>query len=371
MTKKRIGIDARLINQTGVGVYIKNLLCYLDKLIDDSVELYVYLRKDDFQTASFNSKNITKRQADIQWHSISEQTLFLKKLFSDRLDLMHFTYFSFPMFYPRPFIITIHDLIPLSHATGKASTKHPFYYSIKLFAYRLLLSKAVSNSKAILAPSNTVKQEITQYFGDDLSQKIYVTYEGVNMQSLQNKLSKKLEQQYKNPFYIYIGNFYPHKNVDHLIRAFAHSHTTARLVLIGPEDHFSQRMKAIIDEENAQNRITFHHNATSEDLTFFYEHAKALIHPSRAEGFGLSLIEAIYHDCPVLASNIPVFEELYKDVVIFFDQNDIYEMARVIDDFDAGNIVPPVIDKKSLLKKYSFETMSKKTLEVYNKLLAL
>src|SRR3989344_8561226 len=126
-----IGIDARLYGQTGVGVYLKNLLYYLEKNAADKLLFYIYLLPQDYAVVNFNSINFKKRLVHSSWHSFSEQIEFPGILLKDNLDLMHFTYFSYPVFYRRKFVATVHDLTPLLFKTGKASTKNSLIYGIK------------------------------------------------------------------------------------------------------------------------------------------------------------------------------------------------------------------------------------------------
>src|SRR5438876_10158241 len=102
---KRIGIDARLFSQTGVGTYLQNFLHYVPQFLNSTDLLYVYILKDDVGSL-VQHPQIHPRIVTQKWHSITEQTGFLYELMKDNLDLMHFTYFSYPVLYRRPFIAT-------------------------------------------------------------------------------------------------------------------------------------------------------------------------------------------------------------------------------------------------------------------------
>ena len=117
----KIGIDARLVNETGVGRYVRNLIAELGK-IDDKNSYVVFLRKSAFDSFALPNARWTKRLADIPWHSVTEQ-LFMPAIFnSEHLDLLHVPYFNVPLFYFGKFIVTIHDLTILHFDTGKATT---------------------------------------------------------------------------------------------------------------------------------------------------------------------------------------------------------------------------------------------------------
>jgi len=141
----KIGIDCRLWNETGVGRYARNLVYHLQKFDNENEYVLFVLPKDknDIKIQNLNFKTV---EVDIRWHSLKEQLLFPFILKKERLDLVHFPYFSIPILYRGKFVITIHDLILFHHATGKASTLSPFFYRIKLLAYKLVISRAVKKS---------------------------------------------------------------------------------------------------------------------------------------------------------------------------------------------------------------------------------
>lgn len=331
---KRLGIDARLINQTGVGSYTRNLLLHVLPLIPADIDIFVFMRSQDMHILTTKLKNVHIIKADYTWHSLQEQTTFLRLLHSYKLDLMHFTYFSFPMLYMRPFVITIHDITPLLFATGKASTRNILLYKGKFIAYKLLMKAAVYKPKAILTPTESVKNDILKMFPKVQSSRIHVTYEGIPECHILGAAPKKSAHIYPTSYYLYVGNFYPHKNIPALLHAFKEVRTDAHLILAGPEDHFSHRMKSLTSKLALTDKVHFFHALDHSELAYLYAHAKALIHPSKAEGFGLTLLEASAYSCPIIASDIPVIRETMSDNFIPFDPADIFSIATAIQHFD-------------------------------------
>lgn len=361
---KRIGIDARLYSKTGVGVYIRNLLHYLEKSIPADTEFYIYLLEEDAATVQFQSPQFIKRPVPYLWHSFAEQTGFLKVLNADNLDLMHFTYFSYPILYKRKFIATLHDTILLEHKTGKASTKNKIIYELKHFVFRYVVMSQLQNAKVIITPTHTVKNNVVRLFGESYQDKIIPIYEGVSYSLSIASEDKSLSQQFTGPFFIYVGNFYPHKNVEKLVEAFAKTITDAKLVLLGPDDYFSKRIADLVTELKQTDRITIFNNVTLENLVFFYKHAQALIHPSLSEGFGLPLIEAAYFNLPIIASDIEVFKELLGDQFVAFNPQDSDDIKAKIESFITQK---QSFDYKPILANYSFEEMSRTILDLYKK----
>lgn len=362
---KKIGIDARLLSQTGVGTYLKNLLFYLDKQKNKKTLFIVYLRQEDVDKIKFKSKRIIKRVANQKWHSFSEQTSFLLQLINDNLDLMHFTYFSYPILYWRKFVATVHDTTPLLFKTGRASTKNQLIYQFRHFIFKIVLWFQVHRAKAIITPTKTVKGELVKLYGEGISLKAYPIYEGINYKILNEKENKSLEKKYKN-FFIYVGNFYPHKNVEKLIEAFKKIPSGYKLILIGPNDYFTSRISSYIKNLNVRQKIILIKNPDLKDLVFFYKNALAIVHPSFSEGFGLPLVEAAYFNTPIIASNILVFKELWKERYVSFNPMDVKDILNKIMEFID---LKPKFNYYDVLKNYSFEKMTEETITIYHKIL--
>ncbi len=362
---KKIGIDARLYSQTGVGTYLKNLIYFLEKKDLKNKLIYIYLLPDDYKKLTFKNKNILKRKVYERWHTIGEQLGFAVKLYQDNLDLMHFTYFSYPIFYFRKFVATVHDVTPLLFKTGKASTKNKFIYNLKHLFFRWILRCQIVRAARIITPTLTVRNQLETIYGKKISSKISTIYEGVNYQIINSKENKNLGKKFTD-FFIYVGNFYPHKNIEKLIRAFSTVKTSGKLLLLGPNDFFKRRLSQLINELKQKNRILFFNSLSVGDLIFFYKNANALIHPSISEGFGLPLIEAAYFGCPIIGSDIKVFKELLDDNYLSFDPNNVEDMSEKIEQFINKK---PKFDYKDISSKYSFKMMTNETLRIYQKVL--
>ncbi|MBP9690925.1 glycosyltransferase family 4 protein [Candidatus Woesebacteria bacterium] len=366
MKAKRIGIDARLYFQTGVGTYLKNLLKFLPQNLHKDIEIYVYVLPQDVSRISIADKRITLRPINAPWHSLAEQTTFFKLLMHDELDLMHFTYFSFPVMYKRPFIATVHDLTPLLFKTGRASTLFPLLYELKYRVFTYILKKQIEHATCIVTPTKTVKKQIVQVYGSRYAEKIQSIYEGVNSALLDASVSSvdTLFPEISMKYYLYVGNFYPHKNVERLLLAHKFIPESERndLVLVGPDNTFAQTLRNSIESSQLKG-VHFLHSVNDSELASLYTHAQAFINPSLSEGFGLPLIEATYFKCPVIASDIPVFKELLGDAYTAFDPTDIQDIAEKL------RIARKELPIAHLSKSMSFETMTKQTAQIYSELI--
>ena len=173
----KIGIDARLIHETGVGRYIRNLIRELIR-IDKKNTYVVFVRKaSDFEPPN---KSWERRIADVPWHSLAEQLYMPLIFFREHIDLLHVPYFNVPLLYVGKFIVTIHDLTILHFDTGKATMLPYFLYKIRRMGYYFELLKSIFWSEKIIAVSQTTKKEILDHF-DVSPEHIEVTYEGVDI----------------------------------------------------------------------------------------------------------------------------------------------------------------------------------------------
>lgn len=383
----KIGIDCRLWNETGVGRYIRNLVLNLQKIDKKNKYVLFVLPKDHkeikSQLSTFNSQLVV---ADIRWHTLKEQLKFPKILNKENLDLVHFPYHSVPIFYSKPFILTIHDLIPYNFPTGKASTlPFPLYY-LKLLGYKFVISQAARRARKILAISNATKNEIIDHLKVD-SSKIAVTYEGIDNKLINSQfsiLNSQLKNFSKEKFFLYVGNAYPHKNLERLLETFsAICQNDISLILVGKEDYFYQRLKKKVKEMKLSDKVIFMHNVSDEELSNLYKNAIAFITPSLMEGFGLPALEAMANKCLVLASDIKVIREVCGDAAIYFNPLNVDDIKKTMGEVcfnnlpaiptDSGRQVQAGLNhfsekvEKGLAraKLFSWHKMAKKTLRVY------
>ncbi len=360
----KIGIDCRLWNETGVGRYIRNLVSNLAKL-DTRNQYILFLRKGEYEIVPLPGKNFEKRLADIRWHSVKEQTQFAHLLQKEKLDLVHFPYFSYPILYKGNFIITIHDLILNHFPTGQATTLPSPIYWLKQLGYRFVVSKAVKKASRIIAVSKATRDEIIDHYKIK-PEKITVTYEGIDESLIKEKMEKV---DTPHPYFFYVGNAYPHKNLERLVEGFAlFSHgKVVDLIFVGKEDFFYKRLKEKVEKLGLSERIHFFQNISDGQLVYLYHHAKGVVLPSLMEGFGLPALEAMENDCLVIASEVPAFLEVCGTTAVYFDPYSTEDIANVLQNVYEGKV--GVTEKKQQGKKrakeFSWKDMARQTVDVY------
>lgn len=363
-----IGIDARLIQETGVGRYIRNLIRELSNVDSDNTYV-VFLLKKNFDAFVLPNKRWQKRIADVRWHSVAEQVWMPIILLREKLDLVHIPYFNAPIFYPGKFVITIHDLIILHFDTGNASTLPYFLYKLRRLGYSLVLRLGIKRASHILTVSDAVKQDILTQFAVPKS-RVTRSYEGVDPIFLHPSGVSKNEPR-EASYFLYIGNVYPHKNIDVLLQAYtlyrASSKNPANFVFVGPSDYFYEKLKKSLVKKNLSGHVFIKHNVSDESLVHLYEHAISLIFPSKMEGFGLPALEAIALGCRVIASDIPVFREILGDHAVYIELHNPAHFAFAMKMLE-GKTYDRISYQKRVapfIVKFNWQTMAIQTRAVY------
>lgn len=362
---KKIGIDARLWQETGIGRYIRNLVLNLGEF--DKVNTYVFFAKRaDFEDIKLSARNLKFEiiECEIPWHSVREQLEFPRLLNKYQLDLMHFPYFSVPAFYNKPFVVTVHDLIMNHFPTGRATTLPLPFYLAKKFGYSVIIKNAILKSKKIITPSTATKQEILDHY-TVASEKIAVTPEGIDHNIINFKPTIFKD---KHPYFLYVGNAYPHKNVEKLIEAFlifSEKHPEYVLRLAGKTDFFYKRLITQIKSP----KIEFLGYVSDSDLAKLYTYSKATCVPSRMEGFGLTVLEAMSMGSLVICSEIPSLKEIAGENAIFFNPQDVLSIAGAMEQVTSMTLKERdlvISSSKKHIQKYSWKNLAKETIDVYN-----
>ncbi len=381
---KKIGIDARFLGPWGKGLgrYTQKLVENLEEIDGDNPqrEYFIFLRKQNFKDYTPKKENFKKILADYPWYSIKEQFLFPFFLRKFKLDLIHFCHFNVPIFLRERFVVTIHDLILLQFPTTKNTTRSKITYFLKFLSYQLVINSAIKKSEKIIAVSKFTAWDIKNKFKIN-PQKITIIHEGWEKKFFSNKKNKsntdEILKKYGiiKPYLFYIGNAYPHKNLEKLVLAFREIRKRFpqfQLVLAGGNDFFFERLAEFIKKEEVSN-IILTGFISEDDLKILYQEANLFVFPSLYEGFGLPPLEALACETPVAVSKIASMPEILgKNGAVWFDPNQIESIVQAIKKgITDVNLRKKIIEEGRKLKKYfSWKKMAQDTLKIYEKILS-
>ena len=310
----RIGIDCRKIGDFGIGTYIRGLL---HALVDLGGEEYVAFGPPGIPIPN----GIEHVVVDAPKYSIRELFTVGRRA---KIDLFHAPHYVVP-FLRVPFVVTIHDLIHLRHRNPLA----------RVYA-RSMIGRAVRRSRAVIAVSSAVRDHIALTFGH--AEKIRVTPNGVDHVILSRADGEGSPGH--APYFLFVGNDKPHKNVDRLVEAFARidvGRASARHVGLKSDPHVQLVLAGgAFERFRARDGIVLTGFVSSEELAKLYRGAIALVQPSVDEGFGLPALEAMACGTAVITSNAPALVEISGDAALHVDGQSIDAIAdamkRVMND---------------------------------------
>jgi glycosyltransferase involved in cell wall biosynthesis len=378
-----IGIDARFYGSLGKGLgrYTQKLIEHLEH-IDTQNDYVIFLRRENFDEYQPKNPRFKKVLADYQWYSFAEQIIFPVVLYQHCFDVVHFPHFNIPLLYWKKFIVTIHDLILLHFPTQKTTTLSPLWYRVKFLAYRMTIWWAIQRAVHIMTVSEYTKQDLQKYYRVP-KEKMTVAYEATDdfcwHQSQEKSLeilrriglteSDEVSKKYGiiQPYFLYVGNAYPHKNLENLVAILCQKNNQDMLlVLVGKEDYFYRRLKQLVRRKNMRN-ILFAGFVPDEELDVLYRYGRAYVFPSLYEGFGLPPLEAMSKGLPVLATHATSLPEVLGDAAWYYDpshKDSLAQSLRLIwEDENMRNDLRAKGYKRS--RDFDWSKMAQMTLERY------
>jgi len=328
----RIGIDARFYGPVGKGLgrYTEKLVGYLEQVADPDDRFFIFLRKENFDSYVPGNPRFRKVLADYPWYSVREQVFLPFLLGRYRLDLVHFPHFNVPIFYGRPFVVTIHDLILLRFPTVRNTTRSRYTYRLKYAAYRLAIASAIGKARTILTVSNFTEQDILATF-PEAKGKTIVAYEGCDFGAdAGGPVGSSISAGHGilAPYFLYVGNAYPHKNLEAFI-SLAARFREVMFVLVGKGDYFYGRLRGAVESAGIRN-IVFTGFVPDAELSGLYRGATGYLFPSLYEGFGLPPLEAMRFGIPVIAARRGSLPEILGEAALYFDPDDSDDLAKKV-----------------------------------------
>ena len=364
---KKIVIDAREL-RTSSGRYVTQLLQFLQAVDTDLSHRYVVLLKPkDMEHWNPSSKRFTKVACPYKEFTFAEQFGLLIQLIKLNPDLVHFAFVQQPVLYQGAVVTTMHDLTTLRFDNP---AKNPFMFRLKQRVYRVVCYIAAHKSKAVLVPSEYVKDDVARAMRVN-SRHLTVTYEAGNDTIM--TAAEPIDELVGTQFIMYVGRPQPHKNLSRLIEAYSQlkqDFPALHLVLAGKKDALFRRHEAEVQRLGIPD-VHFTGFVTDGQLRWLYEQCAAYVFPSLSEGFGLPGLEAMAHGAPVVSSNATCLPEIYGDAAAYFDPLDAVAMADTI----RKVLTRPELRHKLVaaghaqVKKYSWKRMAEQTLAVYNDVL--
>jgi glycosyltransferase involved in cell wall biosynthesis len=280
--------------------------------------------------------------------------------------------------------VTIHDLILLRYPTILNTTRSTFFYFVKFAAYRFIIALAIRRAEHIITVSRFTAQDILKHYPSARG-KISVTYEAADafcqwltwqeewklfcrLQLLdvkQNNIPVKITRAILRPYILYVGNAYPHKNLEAILRV-ASVFLDYTFVLVGKEDYFYARLKKAARERRLEN-IIFTGFLDDRELNVLYRLAICYVFPSLYEGFGLPPLEAMERGLPVLSSNQGALPEILGEAVRYFNPHNVGALEKELAEMLNSETMREELVRRGYVQaaRYNWESMASATLVLY------
>jgi glycosyltransferase involved in cell wall biosynthesis len=388
-----IAIDARWIfpRISGIGAYTRELLRALARLDAENRYTVLFDRADVLDRTAREAGlggagNMDLRVVPWGVFSLKSQAALPGLLKRDGIHVYHSPNYMIPFAaFPRRrsgrtrAVVTLHDVIPLlfpNHAPR--SMKSRFF-----FLYRALMDEVARRADCIITVSEASRADCLRALPVTAARadRVFAVPNGVSPRFTP---APEGPARRKDPAdgttertCLYVGRADPYKNLDGLLRAFARARAglpfPLRLVIAGPCDERYPEAPALARELAVAGHVTWTGYLTDDELLRHYREADLLALPSRCEGFGLPVMEAMACGTPVLCSTAAALKEIAGGAALKADPDDIDGLARGMQDL----LLQPELANRLIqagfarAASYTWERTAVQTLAVYKQAAAL
>jgi glycosyltransferase involved in cell wall biosynthesis len=268
----------------------------------------------------------------------------------NHFDLFHIPFYSGPIWHCKKIkvICTVHDL--MFYKVQFFFTKNKWINTLSKFYYFIIVNLTLRTSNIIITVSEATRIDIKNIFNRDA----LVFHGGVNRieQYSEEIIELDIFNVQKRKYFLYVGNGRPHKNLEFLISTFIKYKGDKKLLIIGNKTSYSNYN---------DDRLIQIDYVNDNKLSYLYKNCTAFVFPSKYEGFGLPILEAISNKCLIFSSNAGSLSEFNFNSILFFNPNNQSELLSLLNNSD--NYEFNINDLK-LLKHYRWENIFKQMFDM-------
>lgn len=344
----KILLDARKIQDYGIGVYIRNLFQGLADREEFECRAIHLKGTEALEMPQKSLIEVSTRNYDFREHI--EIPIKARKF----RDYYYFSpHYVYPLFIAQKLLVTVHDLIHFKFP-------HLFKPAIRVAVGKFFMRQVRKKAAVVFTGSHTTKNDLQELFRFDES-KIKVIYYGIADIFFQQEPQPSF---YDFPYMLYTGNLKPHKNLPVLLEAFSlikDRFPDFRLVLAGvlPDRSFRQALAHL----GIADRVVTKGYLAQQDLIRFIDGSEFFVFPSLYEGFGFPPLEAMARKKAVISSPGGSLKEILGDNALYFSPDSAEELAEKLTLFIENGEAKKDYEKKSFAHSSNF--LWDKTLKEY------
>lgn len=370
----KIGVDARKIlrNATGLGNYGRTLVCNMSELIADNDRLLLFSpdegkpalkaisipQKGELVVPTNSSFPLYKR-----WWQLKGMAKDIRK---HEVNVFHGLNAELPKGISKvvPAILTVHDLIFL---------RHPEWYKpIDRWLYTRRFYNAINEATHIIAISECTKRDIIEY-GKVSEEKISVIYQSCSTRfaaPVDVSLKHKVREKYHliNDFILFVGTIEERKNALEIVEALPYLEGVDA-VIVGRRTPYADRIEAKAMELGVAGRVHLLFGIDDETLHALYHSAAVFGYPSRYEGFGIPIIEAMEAGLPVVAATGSCLEEAGGKGSLYVSPDDPKAFGEAIKRMLPGGDrrEQAICEGLEYVKKFDGKKVAQQVIDIYNR----
>jgi glycosyltransferase involved in cell wall biosynthesis len=371
----RVAINAWFLDQpnTGSGQYLRELLRALPAAMPDAELLLV--TPPDVAHFPVPGRNVEQRALGSPRRRTNlgkvlfEQVGFPRAARAWGADLAHVPYWGSPLSNSVPTIVTVHDLIPLLLPGYGRGPRVRFY--------TLMVSEAARAAAAIITDSDSSRRDIVAHLGlpEERVHAIYLA-PAERFQPDPQPDDEDVRRRYNLPrrYVLYLAGHDERKNVESLVEAFhtvVNADSDATLVIGGalPEESRPPLYdpRPLVATLKMEDEVRFIGRVAQGDEPALYRGAACAVFPSRYEGFGLPVLEALACGTPLVTSNVSSLPELAGDAAFTIDPDDTRALAGAIVACLVDDTVAAELRKRGPVQaaRFRWEETARQTADVY------
>jgi glycosyltransferase involved in cell wall biosynthesis len=378
----KIAIDARWIfpEISGIGAYTRDLIKHI-AATDKSDNEYILLfdneevRDRTFKDASLEeSPRLSSLMIPFGLFSIANQLRLPYILKKNDVAVYHSTNYMIPLLAfpkrrmgPIKCVTTIHDVIPMIFPNHAPQSKKSRMFPL----YKRIMIEVGLRSDLIITDSLASRDDVIKHLQiPEADQgKVVSVPCGVSQDFSPPATAARPETH----SLLFVGRTDPYKNLSTLIKALAEvrnsSNIPATLTIAGSLDPRYPEPKQLAEDLGVSDAITWTGYLTNEELLNLYQQSTVLVHPSRYEGFGLQILEAMACGLPVICTDAGSQPEVAGDAAIIVNPDDVGRMAAEITSVLTNHDLAAEMAEKGIQQaaKFSWESTAKQTLLVYER----
>lgn len=256
---------------------------------------------------------------------VAEQVSFPRLGRRRHWQLLHSLASVAPLRPQLPSVITLHDVIFFHHRTLSPVTS---------FGMRQIVGRAARRAEVLIAITATAREEICTTLGISPERVLLVPNGPGQVPTVAPLARRELDARLGLPrearLVLCVAALRPHKNQELLVRALPELPSDVVLVLAGHREPYSDEVLRLAVTLGVDSRVRITGYVGSAELEGLWQAAACAAFPTRAEGFGLPVLEAMQRGVPVACSDIPVLREVGDKVPRYFDPDSPSSAAQTI-----------------------------------------